>query len=73
MLKLKLPTKTVTHPSSFWDGARGLVIGLELEYLMFNHRPPKSAPLCSRAAAAPAASLKAMIAIVLLVCMSVCV
>jgi len=67
MLKLKLPTKTVTHPSSFWDGARGVLIGLSDEYLMFNHRPPKSAPLCSRAAAALAASLKAMIAMFLVV------
>ena len=68
MLKLKLPTKTVTHPSSFWDGARGPpVSGLDDEYLILNHRPPKSAPLCSRAAAALAASLKAMIAMFLVV------
>ena len=37
-------------------------MGLDVEYLMLSQRPPKSAPLCSMAAAAPAASLNVMMA-----------
>ena len=37
-------------------------MGLDVEYLMLSQRPPKSAPLCSMAAAAPAASLNVIMA-----------
>ncbi len=62
MLKDRLPTNTVTHPSSFLAGSRAAKIGLEEEYLIFSQRPPKSAPLCSIAAAAAAGSLKSIMA-----------
>lgn len=63
MWKDRFPTKTVRHPSSFSEGGRGARMGLAVEYLMLSHRPPKSAPLCSRAAAAPAAALNSMMAV----------
>lgn len=63
MLKERLPTNTVVQPSSFMDASRGASMGLLVENLMLSQRPPKSAPLCSRAAAAAEASLKSIIAV----------
>lgn len=37
-------------------------MGLDVEYLMLSQRPWKSAPLCSRAEAAPVGSLNSMMA-----------
>ena len=52
----RLPMKTVRHPSCFWVGSRGALMGLGVLYLMDSQRPLKSAPF--RAMPASASSVE---------------
>ena len=59
----KFPIKTVTHPSCFSEASRPAKIGLGVEYLMDNHRPSKSEPFSSIAAAASSEPWNARMAV----------